>query len=251
MNEKEGWRQDLKKGDKIDIFKKEKDQLTIIGWSTGKIEDRIGESIVVSYDGEDQSKNKTILLNSMEINPFGSRIEDNSWRMNLKKGDIVDCLDTQMVWYKSTILERKSFDPSKSDTDMVLIGYRVYDDNGNKKDSEGKCFFGWSQTFDRWLKVYSLLIQKEGTIARIGNYTCKKNEEDTEAVIINDSGDILFNNLAKKMIYSLIRSEKQRSQILVDYINSFGESGGFDKILAKLNNRIKILSFGIEILILI
>lgn len=185
----------------------------------------------------------------MEINPFGFRIKDNSWRTNLKKGDIVDCLDTQLIWYKSTVLERKSFDPTKPETDMVLIGYRTYNPDGNKKDLEGKPYFGWSPTFDRWLKIYSLLIQKEGTIARIGNYTCKKNEEDTEAVIINDTGDVLFNCLANKPTYSLIRSEKPRSQILVELINTFGESGGFEKILAKLNNRVKILGYGIEILL--
>ena len=44
--------------------------------------------------------------------------------MELKKGDLVDVIDTANAWYNSTVLDVNG--------DACLIGFRVYNGNGDK-----------------------------------------------------------------------------------------------------------------------
>lgn len=95
-----------------------------------------------------------------EIMPFGSKTEDFEWRMNIKAGDIIDVCDTSNVWYNSTVLKEavEEVQPGHQIKE-IFIGYRVYDENGDKVDTEGKKFNGWSSRYDEWLSVTNPRIQ--------------------------------------------------------------------------------------------
>ena len=41
---------------------------------------------------------------------------------------------------------------------MAHIGFRIYENNGDKVDDKGNKFFGWEQTFDEWIPLYSARI---------------------------------------------------------------------------------------------
>lgn len=77
--------------------------------------------------------------------PENSRCTDFDWRLSLKVGDICDVSDSQNVWYHSTVLKVKDEqDPISSEMiHMIFIGYRVYNEKGEKTDpSNGKKYTG-------------------------------------------------------------------------------------------------------------
>ena len=41
---------------------------------------------------------------------------------------------------------------------MAFIAYRVPDEKGDKTDKDGQKFFGWEDSFDEWITLYSPLI---------------------------------------------------------------------------------------------
>ena len=92
---------------------------------------------------------------SVELAPYESKTKDLfEWKKNLKVNDLIDAHD-KTVWNKSTILDMKEqmITPERTIT-MVLVGYRVYVENGAKSDERGT-FDGWSNRFDEWISVYS------------------------------------------------------------------------------------------------
>ena len=92
--------------------------------------------------------------------PFGTKTQDYDWRMSIKVGDIIDVCDTSNIWYNSTVLD-VSIQKTSEDTEIkqVFVGYRVYCENGDKVDAEGKKFSGWSSRYDEWLSVTNPRIQ--------------------------------------------------------------------------------------------
>ena len=38
---------------------------------------------------------------------------------------------------------------------QAFVAYRVPDEKGDKTDKDGKKFFGWDETFDEWITLYS------------------------------------------------------------------------------------------------
>ena len=41
----------------------------------------------------------------------------------------------------------------------IDLGYRTYDENGDKRDHDGKKYFGWSSRYDEWISVTSPRVQ--------------------------------------------------------------------------------------------
>ena len=102
--------------------------------------------------------NKEFFVSECLFQPYGSMTDDHDWRKEIKQGDEIDFLDNSKTWYLTTVLGR--------DKDIVKIGLRVYRENGNSIDEEGKKFFGWSSKFDVECSVYCGRIQKPGTFSR-------------------------------------------------------------------------------------
>ncbi len=240
------WRDGLKKGDRLDVLKKETEPIPVLGWTTGTVEERNGDVLLVSCDGESDRAVRSIPLASREIAPCGSYIVQNDWREALKKGDIVDCMDPSGAWYRSTVIEVKSFFDGKADKNVtkLFIGYRTYQEDGVKKDTAGRPYQGWSSSYDEWIKLYSLRVQQATSISRIGTILCRKGDDEFDKEAIDDTSDILLNSLVSKEIYCIMRPDKDSHEYIVTLLNMFGEMGGFDKLLARFNNKEKPLSFG-------
>ena len=86
--------------------------------------------------------------------PFGTKTQDYDWRMSIKTGDIIDACDTSNAWYNATVLDVSTQEMEEGHKfKQALIGYRVYNDHGDKFDADGRKFFGWSSQYDEWLSV--------------------------------------------------------------------------------------------------
>ncbi len=77
----------------------------------------------------------------------------------------VDGLDTEHLWYNSLVLQSKPI--PNSNEQQVLVGYRVYREDGDKTDNTNSlAYYGWSQKYDEWLPANSPRIQPLGTMAK-------------------------------------------------------------------------------------
>ena len=79
-----------------------------------------------------------------------------------------DISDLQNVWYNSTVLDVKEevdFE-NKEKVHMIYIGYRVYEEKGEKVDSEGRKFTGWSKKYDAWFSSTSPRVAKFNKMAK-------------------------------------------------------------------------------------
>ena len=93
--------------------------------------------------------------------------DDFDWRYELKPGELIDSLDGESIWYKSTCLDIREYNqpPLINEPDAPMrvlkeayIAYRYYDDvEGHKQDEEGK-YVGWSNKYDEWISVSSPTI---------------------------------------------------------------------------------------------
>lgn len=84
----------------------------------------------------------------------------DEWRGELKVGDLIDACDLTKVWYSSTIIDKEIRSFNDKDVIFLRIGFRIYDENGNKIDLNRNKFFGWSESFDEWLPAYNPRVQK-------------------------------------------------------------------------------------------
>jgi len=64
--------------------------------------------------GRDGEQNYNSL--SADIAPLRTFSNDFDWRYDLKKGDLVDCLDSEGIWYRSTVLDTRESNPDGTDT---------------------------------------------------------------------------------------------------------------------------------------
>jgi hypothetical protein len=147
-------------------------------------------------------------------------------------------------WAKSTILDIKDFNEGKNNRSVpkIFVGYRYYLDSN--ENNESKTFSGLSAKMDEWLKLYSLRVQQQGTITRIGIIKLGNPDAIPEKPEFDDSADILMNSVRNKEIFAILRPEKAKSELLARLLNNFGKENGFQKILQKISNREKIISLG-------
>ena len=77
---------------------------------------------------------------------------------------LVDSIDSEGVWYRSTVLDLRetplddSEMPNAPPIKEALIAYRYYsEEEGHKNDEEknGAKFVGWSSKYDEWIPVTS------------------------------------------------------------------------------------------------
>ncbi len=236
------WRQELKKGMRVDVVKVE--QPTLVGWTTGTVEDRANDLIRISCDGESDSSDRTMNINSHEVAPYGLYTGGADWRKALVPDSRVDCLDSSGTWYASTVLEVKPVVEGRGNRDvtMLKIGYRTYTQEGTKKDSQGRTYTGWSGQFDEWISAASLRIQRLGSLARLGAFKCNKTEDEDDKKSLQDASDVLLNSLPKKTVHAVPRAEKSKCMTLVELLNTFGRAGGFEAILSRLKDPSRTLT---------
>ena len=66
----------------------------------------------------------------------------------------------------------------------------------------------------------------------------------TEDLVVDDSRDVLFLAPDGKAPFAMVRPSKCKCILLVNLINSFGEMGGFQKILDRINDHENPIPFG-------
>ncbi|KAL4448730.1 hypothetical protein ABPG74_012819 [Tetrahymena malaccensis] len=226
------WEQNLKIGDIIDCIKFECYQKRQ-SWSRAVIERIDDTSVSVRYLN-DQVDDRIFTKSSYQIASLGSKSLDFEWREQLKVGDEVDFVDTYNIWRNATILDIKEVELNNGTTvKSVLVGLRIYREDGNRFDEQkGKSYFGYDKQLDEWVSPHSTRLQRFNRLARnqVQQQTLKNFLDYTD-----DANDIIFENENKeKKIYAIQRTDKNSN--LVRYINYFGEIGGFDNILKRLQN---------------
>jgi hypothetical protein len=60
---------------------------------------------VIKFVNDSESNIVTFNLHDTRISKPGTFTDDFDWRYNLKEGDLIDCMDTERVWYISTVLK--------------------------------------------------------------------------------------------------------------------------------------------------
>jgi len=115
---------------------------------------------------------------------------------------------------------------------MRIIGFRRYDEEGDREDDEGRSYYGMSQKYDDWFVVTDPRLAKKGTMVKKNQTKESLNSEET---MIDDSNDHVYNQVGEQ-IFALTRQMHCRSTFMVEMINRFGELGGFDKILHRIQN---------------
>ncbi len=220
------------------------------GWSTGTITATTETTVKVSFDGEPAEEDTELPRTSPNLAPLGAHSGGIEWRQGLKKGSLIDCMDTTAAWYRSTVLETREDLINGKQVLMVKIGYRRYEETGSKKDSEGNLYNGWSSTYDEWVNAFSIRIKRPDTIAKIGKIMCKKalDEEDKEKPHVEDTTDVLLNSVEGEEIYAILRPEKVKSAAVANMFNAFGKEGGFDKILQRMADKSKPVPYGLTFL---
>ncbi len=156
-----GWRQALKKGDRVDAVKEEKAQTERVeAWAPAVIGDPstgtctfLGAAAVYVSRGR-FGRSKV----GMRMAPSGTYTAGWEWREGLKPDDRLDIFDTQGHWFLGTVMKIRE-DGWEAGKD-ALVGYRVYMPEGTKKDGSGRRHEGWSEQYDEWIPVNSIRLQR-------------------------------------------------------------------------------------------
>jgi len=167
--------------------------------------------------------------------PEKTRCTDFDWRIGLKVGDLLDVSDSQNVWYNSTVLKVKSEKDLENQeiATEVFIGYRVYNENGEKMDTiSGKKYTGWSKKYDAWFSTTSPRIA-------IFNKFAKKFYPVISTRIdpfVDDSNDHIYDS-DSYMKFAILDQSRCSSQFLINRVNRFGQNLGFQKMLHRIEDR--------------
>ena len=157
---------------------------------------------------------------STEVMPLGTRCFDFEWRLGLKKDDLCDISDSQNVWYSSTVLDVKvEVDlVTKEKVHKIYIGYRVYEECGEKNDPDtGKKFTGWSSKYDEWLPATSPRVSQYKSLAKKFFPVISVRIDP----VVEDSNDEIY-NLESYRQFAIVDIARCSSQFLIKWINRFG-----------------------------
>ena len=166
-----------------------------------------------------------------EIARPGTRCKDYEWRLNLQKGDEIDACSSSSTWCHAVILDTRESETYESDVPVkeVYVGFRRYDEEGDREDEEGRSYYETSNRDDDWLVVMDPRLAKKGTMVS------KHQNRDSEETMIDDSNDHIY-TAGGDVVFALTRQMHCRSTFMIQMINKFGELGGFDLILNRIKN---------------
>jgi len=228
------WINSLKEGDLVDAIKIE-NQYKKMCWSHARVLHVLESHIKIYFlhDREVLCRYIEKTNNAHEIAPYKSRCKDFDWRLSIKKGDVIDVCDTSHVWYNATVLQEREFtiDEDKPIKE-IYIGYRTYDENGDRVDQEGRRFFGWSSKYDEWLTVTNPRVAPKNAFAKKLFLGSSSSNDDP---VIEDSNDRIYSIEGRKL-YAITRGTISRSIFLVNLVNKLGERGAFEKILERISD---------------
>ncbi|KAL4443131.1 hypothetical protein ABPG74_002198 [Tetrahymena malaccensis] len=235
LKERREWFESLKIGDLVDAVKVEENYRKQC-WSYARVTDKSDTRVKLSFLCDSNRYDRSVEWTSYELRQHKSRCFDFEWRQSLEPDMVIDVCDTACVWYQSTILDtrRVIIEGFQEPIKELYIGYRVYCEDGDIKDPQGRSFNGWTSKYDEWLSAHSPRLQQE---KKMSKKLFKQASQNNSEKVIDDSNDIVFdfeyNNQFKK-IKAIHRSQNifQNSNVnssFIQFINDFGD--GFKKIL--------------------
>ena len=220
------WRQSLKIGDKIEAIKlKNIGMYRLSAWSTAVITGYYNEeedNFIVQFENEVGVVQQIMNRYGTLIAKVGTFDDDNQWRIDLKVGDVFDCLDTENVWYKSTALEIRNVDQGDGRmAKQVYVGFRIFDDEeGHKVDEDGRKFLGWSSRYDEWRNIYCVTVQKFRSMVK--HYKVAGRNSMNYDQMIDDLNDVIYNTKQRKVWTIYRQNFFANLKCITDYLNEFG-----------------------------
>lgn len=92
------WRRRLKAGEPIDIMDDSGD------WHPAEVRSIAnGETVHVHYSGLNDTFDEWVPLDSHRIQQRCSKVDLSKWRVSIKVGDVIDCLDTANKWLSAEV----------------------------------------------------------------------------------------------------------------------------------------------------
>ena len=177
---------------------------------------------------------------STDIAPLESFSTEGDWKLELKEGDTLDAYDKAKAWYPSTVLSLTEQSTVTGRKFMNLdIAFRIYCDNGDKKDLDGKRYKGWSAKFDEIISANSPRIAKLHTHTRSDEGRHVRGYEEPPTDDTSDPAQAADG----ERIYAVIRQRKSKSALLTRLLNQFGQMGGYDLLMQKIENAEDRMSF--------
>ena len=130
----------------------------------------------------------------------------------------------------------------------VEVAFRVPHPNGDKTDKKGYKYFGWEEEYDEWMPEWSARIapyqthttdslenQTQAAQIAVPTSTANKQSEDIKKPAVDDSMDAMVEEVEGERVYAVQRKQC-RSDLMVEFLNTFGRLGGFDKLLQRLQD---------------
>lgn len=161
----------LKEGDKLDsVLTRNVMNHKISHWARATVVTVMDppDQFYIAFENEPSSSNRLINRMGYDIAPPNTFTDDFDWRYEIKPDDLIDSLDTEAIWYKSTCLDSRILNggavkpDDENETPSIkeaYVAYRYYDDiEGHKFDDDGKKYVGWSNKYDEWNTVTSPTI---------------------------------------------------------------------------------------------
>lgn len=243
--EERAWREALEAGSELDAVKIDPNQKFQKVWSRCQVKSKKGDRILVTFYRDLSLFDREISIYSKEIGQLGQHSEEEiTWRAGLKAGDNVDCWDSTGFWYASTIMQIQEREFQGARLEMAYIGYRVMHPDGDKTDDQGNRFFGWEDKYDDWVPLYSACLARyrtytdgtfrDQTSAAQNSQNTNKGKVETKG--LDDTLDMSVTHEKGELIYAVQRSDC-RSELLVNFLNTFGRAGGFSKMMERVEQK--------------
>lgn len=215
------WRSSLTEGSELDAVKVDS-QYDKKTWAKAKVlkVSSTGD-LHLAFQNEASDCFRLVSRDSHEIAPFDSKSAGDDWRWKMAKDTNVDVCDTVGIWYHSTIQDTRTRSGDHWTSVEVLVGYRVYEENGEKSDHIGN-YRGWSSKFDEWISAGSPRIMPFNSCARKTNVSQDKYNEEK---IIDDSNDFLETSDWAAFV---TRPKKSDSILLIRSLNRAKKLGLFE-----------------------
>ncbi|KAL4488468.1 hypothetical protein ABPG72_013036 [Tetrahymena utriculariae] len=235
LKERRVWFESIKVGDLVDAVKIEENYRKQC-WSHARVTEKSDTRVKLSFLCDSSKYDRSVEWASYELRQYNSRCFDFEWRQSLKPDMVIDVCDTACVWYQSTILDTRSviIEGIQEPIKELYIGYRVYCEDGDIKDTQGRSFNGWTSKYDEWLSAHSPRLQYG---KKMSKKLFKQASQNNSEKVIDDSNDIIFDYEYLhqfKNIKAIHRSQNifqnyYVNSSFIQFINDFGE--GFKKIL--------------------
>mmetsp|Transcript_33660 Transcript_33660/g.51961 ORF Transcript_33660/g.51961 Transcript_33660/m.51961 type:complete len:221 (+) Transcript_33660:757-1419(+) len=130
-------------------------------------------------------------------------------------------------WLKATIVDIYENEEDGKTIPMCLIGMRVYVPGGTREDSRGR-FDGYSAQFDEKIPLYSPRLAKYMTLSTKTHFEDDELDETLDTVIKPEEG--------QSRVWAVPRPPKYLSSELIRHVNLFGERGGLELIIDRIEN---------------